>query len=228
MARNAKNPGQGFIRSAPTIDHIPPDDFQPFIECDLGPFTATPPMCAEESRIFGGGHRPMILRQVVHEDGARAHGVPVTGDQQDGGRMERLKAFANVTGLSESGIEFKSADADLRGHLRGVLLEEGFSIFCGRVAEVAGVRRSVEQQVAGIAGAQQFHTAAIAFVLAVTGEDHDNVRLFRTVTHKHPAGESGEQEKSQKQKQKQVASAGSAMDSGNRIRRRRLDGLAGD
>ena len=55
----------------------------------------------------------MILRQMVHEDGPRAHGVPVTGDQQDGGRMERFKALAHIAGLSESGIKFKRADADL-------------------------------------------------------------------------------------------------------------------
>ena len=111
--RNARVPAKVLIRSPPSIDRIPPDDFQPFIECDLGPFTATPPAGAEESRVFGGGHRPMILRQMVHEDRPRAHGVPVTGDQQDRSRMEGLKTFANVAGLSESGIEFKRADADL-------------------------------------------------------------------------------------------------------------------
>ena len=45
-----------FLVSAPPVDAIPPDDFQPFIEGDLGPFAATPPVCVEESRIFGGGH----------------------------------------------------------------------------------------------------------------------------------------------------------------------------
>ena len=39
--------------------------------------------------------------------------MPVTGDQQNGGRMERLKAFAALAGFSESGIEFKRADAYL-------------------------------------------------------------------------------------------------------------------
>jgi hypothetical protein len=57
---------------SPTIDGVPPDNFQPFIECDLGPFTATPPMCGKEPRIFGGGDGPMILRQMMHKDYLRA------------------------------------------------------------------------------------------------------------------------------------------------------------
>src|SRR6476469_6609399 len=95
--------------TSPTIDRIPPNYFEPFIECDLGPFTAMPPMCVKESRIFGGSHGPMILRQMVHEDRARAHGMPVTGYEQDSSRMERLKAFGNVAGLCESGVQFKGA-----------------------------------------------------------------------------------------------------------------------
>ena len=98
---------------SPTVYRIPPNYFEPFIECDLGPFTAMPPMYVKESGILGGCHRPRILRQVMHEDGARAHGVPVTGNQQDSRRMERLKAFADIAGLCESGVQFKGADAYL-------------------------------------------------------------------------------------------------------------------
>ena len=96
------------------------------------------------------------------------------------------------------------------------------------MAEVAGIRRGVEQQVAGVAGAQQLHAATVAFVLAVTGEDHDHVRFFRMVTHEHAAGESGKQEKNQEQKQKEVACPGAAIGIGNQVRRRGLGGLAGD
>jgi len=198
---HAQDTQTAFLASPPAVDAIPPDNFEPFIKCDLGPFAATPPACSKESRVFGGGHRPMILRQMVHEDRARAHGVPVTGNEQDGGRMERLKAFGDVACLSESGIQFKRADADLRGHLFGVLPDEGFSIFGGRVAEISRVRGSVKEQMAAVTGAEKFHAAAVTLVLAVTGEDDDHVRLFRMVAHQHAAGESGKQEKSQKQDQ---------------------------
>jgi hypothetical protein len=33
---------------SPTINRVPPDDFEPFIECDFGPFVTTPPACAKE------------------------------------------------------------------------------------------------------------------------------------------------------------------------------------
>lgn len=53
----------------PPIHSIPPDDFQPLIESDLGPFTMTP----LASRVFGGSHEP----NDIAADGARrarAHG----------------------------------------------------------------------------------------------------------------------------------------------------------
>lgn len=122
--------------------------------------------------------------------------MPVTGDQQNICGMERLYAFGDIARLSERGIFFKRADADLRGHLFGILPDEGFSIFGGSVAEISRVRGSVKEQMAAVTGAQQFHATAIAFVLAVTGEHNDYVRLFRMITHQHAAGESGKQKKS--------------------------------
>src|SRR6476646_3065540 len=132
-------------RLSPAVDAVPPDDLEPFHERSLGPFTATPPVCAEESRIFGGSRRPVILRQAALKDGASAGRMPVTGDEQYIDGMKRLHAFADVASFSERGIFFKRADADLRGHLFGVLPQKRYSIFGGRVAEISGVRGSVEE-----------------------------------------------------------------------------------
>lgn len=119
--------------------------------------------------------------------------MPVTSDKQDIGRMKRLKAFADVAGFSESGVQLKGADAYLWRHvfIVGVFPQKRFCVFGGGVAEIAGVRRGVEQQVARVAGAQQFHAAAIAFILAITGQDHDDIRFFRAVAYEQTAGESG-------------------------------------
>src|SRR6476646_950210 len=132
-------------RLSPTVDAVPPDDFEPLHERGLGPFTATPPVCAKEPRIFGGSHRPVILRQAALKDGASAGRMPVTGDEQYSGGMEWLHAFAHIASLSERGIFFKRTDADLRGHLFGVLPQKRYSIFGGRVAEISGVRGSIKE-----------------------------------------------------------------------------------
>src|SRR6478609_3290378 len=151
--------------------------------------------------------------------------MPVTGDQQNIGGMEWFYAFAHVARLSERGIQFKRTDADLRGHLFGVLPDEGFSIFGGRVAEISRVRRSVKEQVAAVTGAQQLHAAAVTLVLAVTGEHDNHVRLFRMIAHQHAAGESGKQEKSQEQDQEDRALYGPAGSAAKRGGRQRLGGL---
>lgn len=147
----------------------------------------------------------MKLRQAVSKDRTGAGCVPVTGDQQNIGRMEWLYAFADIARLSESGIFFKRTDANLRGHLFGILPDEGFSIFGRSVAEISRVRGGVKKEMAAVAGAQEFHATAIAFVLAVTGEHDDHVRLFRMIAHQHAAGESGKQKKSQEQDQEDRA-----------------------
>ena len=117
--------------------------------------------------------------------------MPVTGDQQNIGRMELLKAFAHIARFGQRGILFESTNAYLRGHLFGVLAEKRFRIFGGGVAEISGIRGSVEQQVPGVTGAQQLHATTVTLILAVTGEDHDHIRFFRMITHQHAAGEPG-------------------------------------
>ena len=124
--------------------------------------------------------------------------------------MKWLYAFADITRLSKCGIFFKRTDADLRGHLFGVLPDEGFSIFGGRVAEVSRVRGSVKEQMAAVTGTKQLHAAAVTFILAVTGEHDDHVRLFRMIAHQHAAGESGKQKKSNEQDQEDRALYGPA------------------
>src|SRR5437764_4032135 len=115
----------------------------------------------------------MKLRKAVPKDRTGAGGMPVTGDQQNVGGMEWLHAFADITRLSERGIFFKRTDADLRSHLLSVLPDKCLGIFGGCVAEISRVRGSVKEQVAAVTGAEQLHTTAVTFVLAVTGEHDD-------------------------------------------------------
>src|SRR6266853_884340 len=167
----------------------------------------------------------MKLRQPVLKDRTGAGRMPVTGDQQNISGMEWLRAFADIARLSEGGIFFKRTDADLRGHLFSVLLDEGFSVFGGRVAEISRVRGSVKEEMAAVTGAQQLHASAVTLVLAVTGEDDDHVRLFRMITHQHAAGESGKQKKSQEQDYEDRAFHGPAEDAARPDGRQCLGGL---
>src|SRR5579859_3125016 len=167
----------------------------------------------------------MKTRQAAPKDRTGAGGMPVTGDQQNIGGMEWLHAFGDIARLSEGRIFFKRTDADLRRHLFGVLPDEGFSIFGGRVAEISRVRGSVNEQMAAVTGAQQLHATAVTFVLAVTGQDDDHVRLFWMIAHQHAAGESGKQKKSQKQDQEDRALYGPARHAARPGGRRRRGGL---
>src|SRR5256885_4850268 len=105
----------------------------------------TPPMRTEETVIFCSCHGPMDLRQAAGKNGPRARRMPVTGDKENAGRVERLKTPGNKAGFSQRGVFFKRAYTDLCRHLFGVLLKERIRVFSGCMAEVAGVRRCVKK-----------------------------------------------------------------------------------
>src|SRR5579884_2532950 len=75
---------EGVIRKqlSPAVNHIPPDDFEPFLKSGFCPFAMTPPLCAKDSGVLCGGGGPFILRQLFSEDGEGTGCMPVACYQQ--------------------------------------------------------------------------------------------------------------------------------------------------
>jgi len=168
-----------------------------------------PPIGAKETVVVGCGRGPAVLRQPVLKDGERPSRMPVTGDQEHACGMEWRQTARNKLSFSIGGVIFKRTDADLPCHVLGVLFEKCVCVFRRRTAEIAGVRRGVQEEVFAIAGAEKLHAMAIAFILAIAGEHDDYVRFLWMIADQHAAGESGKQSKNDEKAKQHLEFPGS-------------------